>query len=527
MTNRPPRNYEKLPSFLPTAHLALPPLNQSKFYSSVAAAELQFGQPIHETHPHLLRAGELTPGISALEYAQRRSKLASKLPDNAIAVLASAEVKYRSGAVFYEFHQESNFFYLTGFNEPEALAVIAKGQEKDEHIFHLYVRPKDSKAEQWEGARSGLEAAEDVFNADETGDINSLTSILSPIVSSASSVYTDIPLKESPTTVFSRFFSSPASKSEGFAKLLKASKVQPLKPLINDIRAFKSDAEVSNMRKAGQDSGRAFTDVMRQEWTREKDLGNYLEYEFKRRGCDGSAYVPVIAGGEHALSIHYVRNDDILREGNLVLVDAGGVYINTFPLVYKVTMLTAAQEFGNYITDITRTFPPSSRFTKSQADLYNAILGVQRTCVSLCRASANMTLDNLHAIAERALKVSLADLGFDISGNAMEVLFPHHLSHYIGLDVHDTPGYSRKEILKPGHCVTVEPGIYVPNNDRWPKHFRGMGIRIEDSIVVQEDGPYVLTTEAVKEVRVDKLFTVRIVSNVRGYQIVDIEALRS
>ncbi|MCJ1419499.1 hypothetical protein MMC32_005854 [Xylographa parallela] len=323
----------------------------------------------------------------------------------------------------------------------------------------------------------------------QTGDINSLTSILSPIVSSASSVYTDIPLKASPTTVFSRFFSSPTSKSEGFAQILKSSKVEPLKPLINEIRAFKSDAEVSNMRKAGQDSGRAFTDAMRQEWTREKDLGNYLEYEFRRHGCDGSAYVPVIAGGEHALSIHYVRNDDILRDGSLVLVDAGG-------------------EYGNYITDITRTFPPASRFTKSQADLYNAVLGVQRTCVALCRASANMTLDKLHEIAERALKVSLADLGFDMSGNAMEILFPHHLSHYIGLDVHDTPGYSRKEILKPGHCVTVEPGIYVPNSDRWPKHFRGIGIRIEDSIAVQEDSPYVLTTEAVKE-------------------IVDIEALRS
>ncbi|MCJ1291285.1 hypothetical protein MMC34_002828 [Xylographa carneopallida] len=373
-----------------------------------------------------------------------------------------------------------------GFNEPEALAVIAKGQDKDEHIFQLYVRPKDSKAEQWEGARSGLEAAADVFNADVTGDINSLTSILSPIVSSASSVYTDIPLKASPTTVFSRFFSSPTSKSEGFAQILKSSEVQPLKPLINEIRAFKSDAELSNMRKAGQASGRAFTDAMRQEWTREKDLGNYLEYEFKRRGCDGSAYVPVVAGGEHALSIHYVRNDDVLRNGSLVLVDAGG-------------------EYGNYITDITRTFPPSSKFSKSQADLYNAILGVQRTCVSLCRASANMTLDKLHEIAERALKVGLADLGFDMSGNAMEVLFPHHLSHYIGLDVHDTPGYSRKEILKPGHCVTVEPGIYVPNSDRWPKHFRGMGIRIEDSIAVQEDSPYVFTTEAVKEVCLNEL----------------------
>ncbi|MCJ1478419.1 hypothetical protein MMC13_007099 [Lambiella insularis] len=469
-----------------------PRSNISRLYSSVSAAELQFGQPLHETHPHLLEAGErieVTPGISAFEYAQRRSKLATKLPNNSIAILASAEIKYRSGSVFYEFHQESNFFYLTGFNEPEALAVIAKSRNEDDHIFHLYVRPKNVKAEQWEGARSGLEAATDVFNADETGDINQLTSILSPIASSASAIYTDIPLKTPPTSVFSRFFSSPSSKSEGFAKVIKASKVQPLKPIINEIRAFKSDAEISNMRKAGQASGRAFTEAMRQTWTREKDLGNYLEYEFRKRKCDGAAYVPVIAGGKNALSIHYVRNDDVLHESDLVLVDAGG-------------------EFGNYITDITRTFPVASKFSKPQSDLYNVVLAVQRTCVSLCRASANTTLDKLHEIAERALKSSLTDLGFDMSGNSMEILFPHHLSHYIGLDVHDTPGYSRKEILKPGHCVTVEPGVYVPDTDRWPKHFRGIGIRVEDSIAVQDDSPYTLTTEAVKE-------------------IVDIEALRS
>ncbi|MCJ1243557.1 hypothetical protein MMC30_000754 [Trapelia coarctata] len=464
-------------------------LNTGRLYSSVSAAELQFGQPVHETHPHILKAGELTPGITALEYAQRRSKLASLLPKNGIAVLAAAEIKYRSGAVFYEFHQDSNFFYLTGFNEPEAIAVIAKSVDEEDHIFHLYVRPKDPKAEQWDGARSGLGAATDVFNADETGDIKQLNTILPPIVKSTSAVYTDIPLHPAPSTVLSRFLSGSTSKAEGFAGLLPSSKLHPLRDIINSVRAFKSDAEIANMRKAGQASGRAFTEVMRQTWTRERELCNALEYGFKTRGCDGSAYVPVIAGGKNALSVHYVRNDDVLREGELVLVDAGG-------------------EYGSYITDITRTFPTSPRFTPAQRDLYNALLSVQRTCISLCRASAHTTLDALHALAEGALKTSLRDLGFDISGNAMEVLLPHHLSHYVGLDVHDTPGYSRKEVLREGHCVTVEPGIYVSHSERWPKHFRGMGIRIEDSIAVQAEHPYVLTTEAVKEVE-------------------DIEALRS
>jgi intermediate cleaving peptidase 55 len=152
-------------------------------YASISAADLHFGQPVHETHPHLLRAGEstyrlefarslltaapVTPGITAQEYSDRRSRLAASLPDNGIAILASSNTKYRSGAVFYEFHQEPNFFYLTGFNEPEAVAVIQKVGASADYIFHLFVRPKDPKAEQWDGARSGEQASLDVFNADE------------------------------------------------------------------------------------------------------------------------------------------------------------------------------------------------------------------------------------------------------------------------------------------------------------------------------------------------------------------------
>ncbi|KAF4252293.1 hypothetical protein CNMCM8057_006282 [Aspergillus fumigatus] len=136
-------------------------------YASISAADLKFGQPLHETHPHLLNPGELTPGITALEYAQRRSRLANKLPKNAIAVLAASEVTYRATGIFNNYRQDSNFFYLTGFNEPNALAIIANDGSGDNHIFHLYVREKDPRAELWEGARSGTQAAIDVFNADE------------------------------------------------------------------------------------------------------------------------------------------------------------------------------------------------------------------------------------------------------------------------------------------------------------------------------------------------------------------------
>ncbi|KAH8601186.1 putative Xaa-Pro aminopeptidase [Bisporella sp. PMI_857] len=475
-------------SFYPATKFLASPINttktidafsQARNYASISAAELQFGQPVHETHPHLLRAGEVTPGITAQEYADRRARLAASLSPNGIAVIASSNTKYRSGSVFYEFHQDSNFYYLTGFNEPESVAVIQRVGDSHEYVFHLFVRPKDAKAEQWDGARSGVRAAMDVFNADEASSIVDLPTLLPPIIASASEVYTDI--VKSSKSGYSAFFRTQDVPSNDFQKMIKDSKIKPLKPLMNGLRVVKSEAEIVNMRMAGRISGRSFTNAMRRQWTKEKDLRIFLDYDFKTGGCEAEAYVPVVAGGRNALRIHYVRNDDILRNGEIVLVDAGGQY-------------------GGYITDITRSWPISGKFSDPQRDLYETILRVQRSTVSLCRESANMTLDKLHHVTEHGLKEGLKQLGFDMSGNALEILFPHHVGHYIGLDVHDCPGYSRAVPLKAGHVVTVEPGIYVPDDSRWPEHFRGIGIRIEDSVCVQDDSPLILTTEAVKEV---------------------------
>ena len=448
---------------------------------TVNAAELSFGQPVHETHPHLLQPGELTPGITAQEYADRRTKLAEKLPDKAIAIVAASNIQFRSGSVFYEFHQDPDFLYLTGFNEPEALAVIGKDVTGTDHTFHLFVREKDAKAEIWDGARSGTQAARDVFNADETGDVAKLKKVLPELVGEASQVYTDITNSDPNQTALRRLLFGAGRKSTEFAEMIEPKKVHGLRGLMNDLRALKSPAEIELMRKAGKASGRAHTEAMRQAWTREKQLDAYLRYRFIANGCDTSAFEPVVAGGKNALGIHYVRNDDVLQDDELVLVDGGGKY-------------------GGYIADITRTWPVGGRFSDAQKDLYQAVLTVQRTLISLCRGSANMSLDKLHTVAEEYLSNELKQIGFDMSSKAIEKLFPHHLSHYIGMDVHDTIGYTRKTVLREGHCITIEPGIYVPDDERWPKHFRNMGVRIEDSVSVQEGSPYVLTTEAVKEV---------------------------
>ncbi|CAG8220359.1 unnamed protein product [Penicillium salamii] len=480
------------------------PLPRS-YATSVAAAELKFGQPLHETHPHILSPGELTPGITALEYAQRRSKLANKLPKGAIAVLAASEVKYRASGIFNEYRQDSNFFYLTGYNEPNALAIIGNDGSGDNHIFHLYVREKDAKAELWDGARSGTQAAKDVFNADESGNIERIGDFLPSIVQGATEVYSDIPTFDGSRSSLNRYLYGPTVASEKLRKVVDNRRVKPLKHLLNEMRVTKSENEVVQMRRLGQASGRAFTEAMRQDFTREKDLYSFLEYQFKANGCDTNAFVPVVAGGQNALAIHYTRNDDVLKDGDLVLVDGGG-------------------EWGTYISDITRTWPVNGKFTDPQRDLYNAVLKVHRSCLSLCRETSNLSLDKLHGIAEHGLKDELKSLGFDVSGDALNVLFPHHLGHYVGLDVHDCPGYSRGYDLKAGQCITIEPGIYVPNDERWPAHFRGIGIRIEDSVCVGDEHPIVLTPEAVKEV-CSPGFSVLGIANL--YQVEDIEALRS
>lgn len=365
------------------------------------------------------------------------------------------------------------------------MAVIQKtGDELGDYIFHLFARPKDPAAEQWSGPWSGLQAAEDVFNADRTGDINKLDKHLRPILAGAARIHTDIEVrtKDGVLTAFGDSVFQAADHKVG---------IDRLQPLANQLRVVKSPAEVANMRHAGRASGRAITAAMRRPWASEHDLQAFLEHGFAAEGCGGPAYVPVVAGGSRANMIHYVLNNARLGGGDgdaaqMVLVDAGA-------------------EYGTYIADITRTWPVATgKFTPAQRDLYEAVLRVQRAGVALCRADSGLTLDGVHRATEKALREELAALGFDVGANGsgrLEALFPHHVGHYVGLDVHDCPGYGRNVPLRRGHCVTVEPGVYVPaDDDRWPAHFRGMGIRIEDSVCVDDEGPVVLTAEAVKEV---------------------------
>ncbi|KAH7239184.1 peptidase M24, structural domain-containing protein [Fusarium tricinctum] len=450
--------------------------NNHRTYASVSAAELRFGQPVHETHPHILKAGEITPGITAQEYADRRAALAHSMTEGSIAVLHAASLQYKSGAVFHAYRQESNFLYLTGWMEGDAIAVIEKtGPEYGDYVFHMFVKPKNPREEQWNGYRNGVEAARDIFNADKAHTITEAEHLLPKILESAKLIYADSPPSKGGI----------AATATWLWRIISGRETRPtrtpLYSVMNKLRVVKSEAEVANMRIAGQISGRVITDAMRQPWKREKDLHWFLDYQFAANGCEGPAYIPVVAGGERANCIHYTVNNSTFKEDEFILIDAGG-------------------EYGTYITDISRTWPASGRFTPAQRDLYQAVLNVQRSSVSLCRESSRLSLEDIHNVTARGLVDQLRDIGFDVNMANIDQLFPHHVGHYIGLDVHDCPGYSRRETLRRGHCITIEPGVYVPHDDRWPAAFRGMGVRIEDSVCVDDDSPYILSTEAVKEV---------------------------
>ncbi|KAK9370001.1 peptidase M24, structural domain-containing protein [Lipomyces kononenkoae] len=448
------------------------------------AVQTGFGQPTFETRPHMLKEGELTPGISALEYHFRRHKLIEQLPVGAAAILVGNELKYRSGAVFYEFHQNPNFFYLSGFNEPGAVMVIEKPLEND-YKFHLYVQPKDERKELWEGPRTGVDGVLEVFNADEAGDIKFIRKYLDDIVARAKSIYMDIPPGNSEIASLFHPHVRQATMEYNIHELIKHHKkettLRPLTRFVQSLRAVKSEAELKVMLQAGKISGHAITNAYGRRFSKEADLNAYLDYAFRTGGCEKSAYVPVIAGGKNALGIHYTRNDDVLNDGEMVLIDAGGQY-------------------GGYCADISRAWPVNGKFNEPQKDLYQAVLNVQKECIKL--ATTTNSLESIHRSSVDLFAVELRNIGFNASlSDINAVLYPHYVGHHLGLDVHDCPDEPRRQNLKTGNVITIEPGIYVPADDpKFPKHFRGIGIRIEDNVYIQDDSPIVTSAAAVKEI---------------------------
>ncbi|KAJ8502148.1 hypothetical protein ONZ51_g191 [Trametes cubensis] len=483
---------------LPSSRIALPRF--ARCYATPVTVNgftqlkpTRYGQPLAPSHPHLVSPKETTPGIPQVEYDRRRRKLMERLPDGSLVVCVAGQIKYMSGQIFYKFRQSSDFWYLTGFEEPDAAVIIEKQPSSPRgYRMVMFSAGTDSAKEKWDGARSSPEDIVRYFGADEAEPISAFPAALRGLASSASHIYLDIPntskraRASSPKSLLKvrsvsnamlsagaqpdrvKYLSPSGGLSRGeYDSLLDSlgnSRRRPLAPEVGRLRAVKSKAEQKVMRQAADISARAHNKTMRftDPGVSEHAVAAHFEYLCAREGSQRPAYVPVVASGPNALIIHYTSNNQLIANGEMVLIDAGC-------------------EYNGYASDITRTFPANGSFTPEQATLYNALLTVQKHLITLCTEAAGMSILQIHRESCTLLRKELERIGFSfpLGAGTLDTLYPHLIGHPVGIDLHESSHMERDAPLKAGMVVTIEPGVYVPPFPEFPKAFHNIGIRIE------------------------------------------------
>ena len=421
------------------------------------------------------------------EFAKRRRRLMGMMEEGSIAIAPAAPVRPRNRDVEFPYRPDSNFYYLTGFGEPEAVAVLAPGREQGE--FVMFCRERDPVAEQWHGTRLGLEGARERYGADDAFPITDLDDILPGLLEDKSRVYYAMghfPEFDQRMVTWVGRVRGGVRSNGGMDELVM------LDHLVHEMRLFKSRAEIDAMKKAAQVSAAAHEHAMRicRPGLWEYQIEAALVYEFARAGCRAPAYPSIVAGGANACTLHYTENSARLRSRDLLLIDAGA-------------------EHDFYASDITRTFPVNGRFSSPQRDLYSVVLAAQEAAIDT--VAPGRTVDDVHMAAVRALVEGLVDLGA-VKGRAKRIIdkekykrfYMHRTGHWLGMDVHDVGDYridDQSRVLEPGMVMTVEPGLYIAPDDRKaPKGLRGIGIRIEDDVLVTKSGHEVLTAAAPKSI---------------------------
>lgn len=431
--------------------------------------------------------------IGQIEYKERREQLMAKI-GTGTAIFKSAPVAVMHNDVEYTFRQDSDFFYLTGFNEPEAVAVLAPHHE--EHRFILFVQPKERDKEVWTGYRTGVEAAKEKFGADEAYPITELDEKLPQYLEKADRIYyhlgRDRNFNNTVIKHWQRLMAGYPKRGTGPIA------IESTNPILHSMRLIKSPTELDMMRKAVEISvdahnhAREFAQPGRYEY----EVQAEMEHIFRLRGAVGPAYPSIVASGANSCILHYIENNRRMQENDLLLIDAGCSY-------------------GYYNADITRTFPVGKAFTPEQKILYELVLKAQLDAID--RVQPGNPYNLFHDTAVRVLVEGLMDLGL-LAGDIEEIIkeekykpfYMHRTGHWLGLDVHDAGVYKHGEnwqTLQPGHVVTVEPGLYIgPEtepaegqpaiDERW----RGIGIRIEDDVLVTESGHEILTAGVPKSI---------------------------
>lgn len=398
-------------------------------------------------------------------YVKRRLRVSMALPSNTIAIIPAAHECVRNGDAHYRFRQSSDFYYLTGFNEPDALLLIESGSNSSCYLFN---QATDKKKEQWTGSVLGQHAAQEVLGVNQAYPISSIAARLPELLSACSAIYVS-------SGVDNTLLSSIRHAWK------KTDKFLDLGSILHPMRLIKDQHEISEMRQAARLSVAGHIRAMRacNRLKYEYELEAELTYEFTRQGARSVAYDSIVASGSNACTLHYTANNQPLMPDKLVLVDAAG-------------------EYNNYAADITRTYPVSGSFTHEQSAIYNLVLTAQKAGIQCIRPGC--AWNEIQKTIVRIITSGLVDLGL-LAGNVDDLIqteayrqyYMHNSGHWLGLDVHDAGTYQNPDgtsrTLEPGMVLTVEPGLYLPvDHPDLPAAFQGIGVRIEDDLLVTADG---------------------------------------
>lgn len=426
--------------------------------------------------------------ISLDQFVERRKELMAKMLPNSIAIIPSASMKQRNSDVEYAFRQDSNFYYLTGFNEPDAVLLLMPGRLAGESV--LFCRKRDKLMEIWNGYRSGPEGVVADYAMDEGHCIDEVDELLPELLNGMSRIYYSIGQDEALDQQVRQWLNSIRSKVRQGA--VAPSELVMLDQLLNEMRLIKTDAEKEMMRQAGDISAQGHVKAMQlcKPGMMEYQLEAEILHHFTMQGCRQPAYSSIVGGGENACVLHYIENDKTLNDGDLVLIDAGC-------------------ELDHYAGDITRTFPINGRFSEEQKALYQLVLDAQKACIAI--AKPGTLWEAVHEESVKVLTQGLIDLGLltgsledEIAAGGYRDFYMHRIGHWLGMDVHDVGDYKVEgewRPLQPGMVMTVEPGLYIaPDNEAVDARWRGIGIRIEDDVLITETGCEILTASVPKEI---------------------------
>ena len=421
-------------------------------------------------------------------FAARREAYMRALGPNAVAVICSLPQRLRNGDAYHVFRQHSDLVYLTGFLEPETTLVLRPGAETDRVV--MFVRPHDPELETWDGRRAGIEGVKSRYGADAAFASHELQTRLWDLLSNADELHYCLGLDDKMDLVIGAALVK-LRKAEKRGKRPPQAVVDP-RAKLHELRLHKRAEELAALRRAAEITSEAHILAMGlgRPGAFEHEIEALINYTFRQRGGSGPGYNTIVGAGDNATILHYIENRAPIAAGDLVLVDAGC-------------------EYDHYTADITRTWPASGKFTAPQRKIYEAVLATQKSAIAMARPGA--TIDDIHAHCVRRLTETMLELGLltgtaddRIADLAYRKFYMHGTSHWLGLDVHDAGAYTRDgkpRPLAPGMVITIEPGLYIAANATGaPAELRGIGVRIEDDIVITASGNEVLTASCPKEI---------------------------